>query len=135
MREAVEKSLVDTGDEEVDFVALYSAKDQQYSLYRTTGTMLQEVVGCDCEGPAAPLGHRLMHDRYTAARSMDTLDLTHVFSIATETLDVIRATYPACGKCSDMIVMYANGHLSGVQHMVNESPKKRNDALTALGRT
>jgi len=134
MREAVEKSLVDAGDEEVDFVALYSAKDQQYSLYRTTGTMLQEVVGYDCEGPAAPLGHRLMHDRYTAARSMDTLDLIHVFSIATETLDVIRATYPACGKCSEMIVMYANGHLSEVQHMVNESPRKRNAALTALGR-
>jgi hypothetical protein len=134
MREAVEKSLVDAGDEEVDFVALYSAKDQQYSLYRTTGTMLQEVVGYDCEGPAAPLGHRLMHDRYTAARSMDTLDLIHVFSIATETLDVIRATYPACGKCSEMIVMYANGHLSDVQHMVNESPRKRNAALTALGR-
>ena len=135
MREAVEKSLVDAGDEEVDFVALYSAKDQQYSLYRTTGTMLQEVVGYDCEGPAAPLGHCLMHDRYTAARSMDTLDLIHVFSIATETLDVIRATYPECGKCSEMVVMYANGHLSDVQRMANESPKKRNAALTALGRS
>lgn len=134
MREAVEKSLVDTGDDEVDFVALYSAQGQ-YSLYRTTGTMLQEVVGYDCEGPAAPLGHRVMHDRYTAARSMDTLDLTHVFSIATETLDVIRANYSACGKGSEMIVMYANGHLSNVQHMVDESPKKRNAALTALGRT
>jgi len=135
MREAVEKSLVDTGDEEVDFVALYSAKDQQYSLYRTTGTMLQEVVGYDCEGPAAVLGHGLMHDRYTAARSMDMLDLTHVFSIATETLDVIRATYPECGKCSEMVVMYANGHLSDVQQMVNGSPKRRNAALTALGRS
>lgn len=134
MREAVEKSLVDTGDEEVDFVALYSAKDQQYSLYRMSGTLLQEVAGCDCEGPAAPLGHRLMHDRYTAARSMDTLDLTHVLSIATETLDVIRATYPACGKCSEMIVMYANGHLSDVPHMVNESPQKRKTALTAVRR-
>jgi hypothetical protein len=135
MREAVEKSLVDTGDEEVDFVALYSVKDQQYSLYRTTGTMLQEVVGYDCEGPAAPLGHRLMHDRYTAARSMDTLDLTHVLSIATETLDAIRATYPACGNCSEMIVMYANGLLSDVQPTGNESPKKRNTTLTALRRT
>ena len=135
MREAVETSLVDLGDEEVDFVALYSAKEQQYSLYRMSGTMLQEVVGCDCEGPAAPLGHRLMHHRYTAARSMETLDLTHVFSIATETLGVIRATYPACGECSEMIVMYANGHLSNVEHMVNESAKKRNEALTALGRT
>jgi hypothetical protein len=134
MREAVEKSLVDTGDEEVDFVALYSVKDQQYSLYRTTGTMLQEVVGYDCEGPAAPLGHRLMHDRYTAARSMDTLDLTHVLSIATETLDVIRATYPACGKCSEMVVMYANGHLD-VQHVVSQTPEKRKTALTALRRT
>jgi hypothetical protein len=135
MREAVEQSLVDTGDEEVDFVALYSAKDQQYSLYRMSGTMLQEVAGCDCEGPAAPLGHRVMHVRYTAARSMDTLDLTHVFSIATETLDAVRATYPACGKCSEMIVLYANGHLSNVQHMFNESPAKRDEALTALGRT
>ena len=72
MREAVEESLVDTGDEEVDFVALYSGKDQQYSLYRMTRTMLQEVVGCDCEGPAAPLGLRLMHARYIAGRSMDT---------------------------------------------------------------
>ena len=135
MREAVEKSLVDTGDDEVDFVALYSVKDQQYSLYRTTGTMLQEVVGYDCEGPVASLGHSVMHDRYTAARSMDTLDLTHVFSIATDTLDVIRATYPECGKCSEMVVMYANGHLSDVQHMVDESPKKRDAALTALGRS
>jgi len=135
MREAVEKSLIDTGDEEVDFVALYSVKDRQYSLYRTTGTMLQEVVGYDCEGPAAPLGHRLMHDRYTAARSMDTLDLTHVLSIATETLDVIKATYPACGQCSEMIVMYANGHLSEVQHAVNESPQKQKTALTAVRRT
>jgi hypothetical protein len=66
---------------------------------------------------------------------MDTLDLTHVFSIATETLDAVRATYPACGKCSEMIVMYANGHLSHVQHMFNESPAKRDEALTALGRT
>src|SRR5262245_36000231 len=80
LREPVGKSLIDAGDDEVDFVALYSAKDQQYSLYRTTGTRLQEIVGYDCEGPAAPLGHRLMHDRYTAARSMDTLDLTHVFA-------------------------------------------------------
>jgi|KBSSwiStaDraftv2_1062776.scaffolds.fasta_scaffold682336_2 hypothetical protein len=135
MREAVEKSLVDTDDEEVDFVALYSVKDQRYSLYRTTGTMLQEVVGYDCEGPVASLGHSVMHDRYIAARSMDTLDLTHVFSIATETLDVIRATYPECGKCSEMVVMYANGHLSDVQRMANESPKKRNAALTALGRS
>ena len=92
-------------------------------------------AGCDCEGPAAPLGHRVMHDRYTAARSMDTLDLTHVFSIATETLDAVRATYPACGKCGEMIVMYANGHLSNVQHMFSESPAKRDEALTALGRT
>jgi len=60
MREAVEKSLVDAGDEEVDFVALYSVKDQQYSLDRTTGTMLQKVVGYDCEGPAASLGHSVM---------------------------------------------------------------------------
>jgi hypothetical protein len=85
--------------------------------------MLQEVVGYDCEGPVASLGHSVMHDRYTAARSMDTLDLTHVFSIATETLDVIRATYPECAKCSEMVAMYANGHLSDVQHMVNESPR------------
>jgi hypothetical protein len=35
---------------------------------------------------------------------------------------------------SEMVVMYANGHVSDVQHMVNESPKKRNAALTALGR-
>ena len=71
-----------------------SVKDQQYSLYRTTGTMLQEVVGYDCEGPVASLGHSVMHDRYTAARSMDTLDLTHVFSIATDTLDVIQGDLP-----------------------------------------
>jgi hypothetical protein len=50
MREAVEKPLVDIDDEGVDFVALNSVKDQPYSLYRTTGTMLQEVVGYDCEG-------------------------------------------------------------------------------------
>ena len=93
MREAVEKSLVDASDEEVDFVALYSVKDQQYSLDRTTGTMLQKVVGYDCEGPAASLGHSVMR------------------------------------------VMCANGHLSDVQHMVNESPKNRNAVLTALGRT
>ena len=134
MREAVEQCLTDVGDDEVDFVALYSAKDQQYSLYRTTGRMLQEVVGYDCEGPAASLGHQLIHDRYAAARSMDTLDLTHVFSIATEDLDAIRATYPACGKCSEMVVMYANGHVSDVQHM-SRTRATRNAALTHLGRT
>jgi hypothetical protein len=58
-----------------------------------------------------------------------------VLSIATETLDGIRATYPACGNCSEMIVMYANGILSDVQPTVNESRKKRNTTLTALRRT
>jgi hypothetical protein len=135
MRRTVEQTLVDTADDEVDFVALYSPKDQQYSLFRTIGARLQEVVGCDCEGPAASLGHCLMHDRYTAARSMDTLDLTTVFSIAVETLEAIRVTNAACGDSSEMVVMYADGHVSDVQHMAHDTRKKRNAALTALGRT
>ena len=135
MRQAVERCLVDTGDAEVDFVVLYGPKDRQYSLFRTTGTLLQEVVGYDCEGPAASLGHSLMHDRYTAARSMDSLDLDTVFSIAMEALDAIRATRQACGSCSEMVVMYADGHLSDVQHLAHHTGKKRSAALTALGRT
>jgi hypothetical protein len=135
MRRTVEQTLVDNADDEIDFVALYAPKDQQYSLFRTIGARLQEVVGCDCEGPAASLGHCLMHDRYTAARSMDTLDLTTVFSIAVETLEGVRATNAACGKSSEMVVMYADGHVSDVQHLAHDTRKKRNAALTALGRT
>ena len=135
MRRTVERALVDTVDDEVDFVALYAPKDQQYSLFRTIGASLREVVGCDCEGPAASLGHYLMHERYTAARSMDSLDLTTVFSIAVETLEGIRATSPACGESGEMVVMYADGHVSDVQHMAHDTRKGRNAALTALGRT
>ena len=135
MRRTVERSLIDVADGEVDFVAFYSPTEQRYSLFRVTGTMLQEVVGYDCEGSAAFLGHTLIHDRYDAARSMDTLDLSTVFSIAADTLERIRATRAECGKCSEMVVMYADGHVSEVQRIQQDNRKKRLMALSALGRT
>jgi hypothetical protein len=135
MRQTVQQCLADLDDDEIDFVALYSPKDQQYSLFRTARNILQEVVGYDCEGPAASAGHCLMHDRYNAARSMDSLDLNTVFSIAVETLDGIRAVHPTCGKGSEIVVMYADGHVSDVQHLVRDTPKKREAALAALGHT
>src|SRR5262245_21363687 len=135
MRSTVERSLGEAADGEVDFVAFYSPREQQYSLFRVTGNRLQEVVGYDCEGSAAFLGHTLIHDRYAAARSMDTLDLSTVFSIAADTIERIRATQADCGKASEMVVMYADGHVSDVQRIQDDTRRKRMQALTALGRT
>jgi hypothetical protein len=115
-------------------VALYSGCERKYSLFRTTGTTLAEVAGYDCEGTAAYLGHYLIRNRYAAARSMDMLDLNTVFAIAIETLESIRAVESACGKSSEMVVMYADGHVSEVQNIPRDTRKQRNVALTGLAR-
>lgn len=145
MRETIERSLVEAsheylerqpaGRELASFVVLYSPCERRYSLFRTTNSALREVAGCDCQGTAAYLGHYLMRDRYNAARSMDALDLTTVFSIATETLESVRECHPACGKSSEMVVMYADGHVSDVQRIPHDTRSQRSMALTGLART
>src|SRR3954451_12027694 len=80
MRAAIEQSLLEahrvrrdarTSERELTaLVALYSPFGQRYELFHTLSTVLHEVVGHDCVGPAAYLGHYLTRDRYNAARSM-----------------------------------------------------------------
>ncbi|SRR6266511_2823532 len=144
MREAIETSLRANSDGEFDgisatelasLVALYSASEGRYALFRTTGTALREIVGYDCEGTAAYLGHYVMRERYGAARSMDVLDLSTVFDIATETLKAIRSAHSECGKSSEMVVMYADGHVSDVQRIPHDTRKERDAALNILART
>ena len=98
-------------------VALYSSSDQQYSAFRTSGAALKEFAGYDCQGSAAYIGHYLIRDRYRAMQSMDALDLRSVFAIAAETLDGVREVCEGCPECAEILVLYANGRRSGVQHL------------------
>jgi hypothetical protein len=106
-------------------VALYSPLDRQCSTFRTSGARLTEFFGYDCEGAAAYLGHFLIRDRYMAATSMDSLDLTTVFSIATETLEAVRTSTGGGGGSIEIMVMYANGRASDVQRIHRDSSKER----------
>jgi hypothetical protein len=58
-----------------------------------------------------------------------------VFSIATDTLDGVRACNEKCGVSSEMAVMYADGHVSDIQRIPHDSHKERKVALAALART
>jgi hypothetical protein len=135
MRRTVESSIAEIGDGEplAMIVALYSPRDEQYALFHTAGTSLRDVISYDCQGPAAYLGHFLIRSRYEAARSLDDLDLSTVFSIAVDTLDGIRAVNDGCGASSEMAVMYADGHVTEVQRISPDAAMQREVALAALG--
>ena len=144
MRETIEQSLeaslaparLEPSDQGFPFfVVAYSPCEQRYSLFQTAGTALQEVAEYHCQGTAAYLGHYLIRDQYHAARSMDTLDLTTVFSLASQTLAGIRARHNGCGESSEMVVMYADGHVSDVQRIPHDTRRKRDLALTGLAHT
>ncbi|HEY1306337.1 MAG TPA: hypothetical protein VGF24_22440 [Vicinamibacterales bacterium] len=142
MRETIEQSLSDdnhdqrdrhpAGRERVFIVALYSSCQGRYSLFRAINTTLREVVGYDCQGTGAYLGHYLIRDRYIAARSLNELNLTTVFSIAVDALAGIREAHEECGASNEMIVVYANGRVSAVQLMPQDSPRHRAVTLTRL---
>lgn len=137
MKSTIEGSLLEVYEKHLDWpdsallIALYSPSDQQCSLFHTGGTALTEVAGYDCEGDAAYLGHYLIRDRYKAAQSMESLDLTTVFSIAIETVDTVRVRHGRCGESTEIIVMYANGSVSDVQRMGKDARKLRKLAHSA----
>jgi prepilin-type processing-associated H-X9-DG protein len=145
MRDTIEHGLFETYHGQVElapserelasFVAVYSPAEQRYTLFQTTNTALREVNGYDCLGPAAYLGHYLIRDRYNAARSTDGLDLASVFSIAIDTLEGIRACNEECGKSSEMAVLYADGHVSEIQRIPQDTRKRRDVALAGLAHT
>lgn len=145
MKNAIEQALFEAYQDQIArsgaepefsaFIALYAPLDRRYALFHTLNTALREVTGHDCVGPAAFLGHYLIRDPYNAARSMDALDLATVFSIATDTLDGVRACNEQCGVSSEMAVMYADGHVTDIQRMPHDSHKERKVALAALART
>lgn len=143
MRATIENSLLEIYQKHLDsqleskpeatlLVALYSPSDQQYSLFRTSGTALRELVGYDCQGSAAYLGHYLIRDRYRAAQSMDAQDLTSVFSIAIETLEGVRKYHGGCGKSTEIIVLHANGHASDVQLIRQDTREHREYCLERI---
>jgi hypothetical protein len=120
MRAAIENSLSEIYQRQPAvsmLVALYSSSDRQYSAFRTSGAALKELAGYDCQGSAAYLGHYLIRDRYRAMQSMDALDLRSVFAIAAETLDGVRDSWEGCAECAEILVLYANGRMSGVQRI------------------
>jgi hypothetical protein len=142
MRDTIERTLnerdVELGDggsatPDIPFlVALYAQSQQLLSLFHPLGSRLREVVGYDCQGTAAYLGHSLIRDRYEAARSMDELDLTTVFSIAVDALEAIRSCLDECGKSTEMVVLYADGRTSDVNRMLLDSEPLRTAALDGL---
>jgi hypothetical protein len=111
------------------FLALYSPVDHQCRLFRTSGHVFHEFAGYDCQGSAGYFGHCLIRDRYRAAESMDSLDLTTVFSIATETIETVRDYVGGCGDSTEIMVMYANGRASAVQRIRRDTSKHRTLAL------
>jgi hypothetical protein len=136
MRATIERALPEAYPRHLDsqleskpeaalLVALYSPADRQCSLFRTNGTALGEFVGYDCQGTAAYLGHYLIRDRYRAAQSMDSLDLSTVFSIAIETLEGVRECLDGCGESTEVVVMYANGCASELQLLRQDIQQQR----------
>jgi len=136
MRDTIERTLNEYREQpndEVPFLlALYSRSEQLLSFFHPLDSTLREAVGYDCQGPAAYLGHALIRDRYDAARSMDGLDLTAVFSIAVDALAGIRGSLDGCGESTEMVVLYADGHASVVNRMPHDSERLRAAALDGL---
>jgi hypothetical protein len=132
MRATIENSLLEQSIPGAAFlVGLHSPIDRQCSLVRAGRTGLTEVVGYDCQGTAAHIGHYLIRDRYRGAQSTDSLDLTTVFTIATETVDGVRECVDGCGASIEIIVMYANGRASDVQRLGRDTQHER--TLSLLG--
>jgi prepilin-type processing-associated H-X9-DG protein len=142
MRETIEQSLGEGCREQDDgepaerelplFVVLYSPCLARYSLFRAIGATLREVAGYDCQGAAVYLGHYFIRDRYNAARSLDELDLTTVFSIAVDTLGGIRERHDRCGESGEVVVVYADGHVSDIQPIPHDSQRQRAVTLARL---
>jgi hypothetical protein len=128
MRTAIERALMPAAEADL-LIALYSPFDRQCALFRTAGTTLRELIGYDCHGSAAHLGHYLIRDRYRDAQSMDTLDLTTVFEIAIEAVEGARGYPGGCGPVTELAVMYANGRTSNVQHVHQDNHMQRKKAV------
>jgi hypothetical protein len=137
MRDAIEYALFKIDQEHFDsqlqskpqttlLVALYAHSDRQCSLFRTNGTELRELIGYDCQGIAAYLGHYLIHERYRAAQSMGTLDLTTVFSIAIETIEGMKEYRRECRGSAEAMILYADGRVSDVQTICLDTGQERN---------
>lgn len=142
MRDAIERTLnedrhlrSDGGPAATEMpflVALYSHRQRLLSLDHSAGSTLREVVGYDCQGAGAYLGHSFIRDRYEASRSTDRLDLTTMFSIAVDALERVRGDLETCGKSTEAIVLYADGHASDVSRVVHDSERLRTAALDGL---
>jgi hypothetical protein len=142
MRSAVEQSLGDDGSlywtpqleanaDATLLAALYSPIDRQCCLYRASGNALHEIAGYDCQGSGGYFAHCAIRDRYRAAESMELLDLTTVFSIATETIESVREYLGGCGDSTEIMVLYANGRASSIQRICRHTVKQR--TLDLLG--
>ena len=139
MRSIVEGSLGDGAERyshrqlesnpDATLLALYSPVDRQCCLFRASGNGLHEFAGYDCQGIAGYFGHCMIRDRYHAAESMESLDLTTVFSIATDTVESVRDCLGGCGDSIEIMVMYANGRASPVQRIRRDTGKQRTLAL------
>ncbi len=115
--------------------ALYSPIDRQCALFRTSGVALREFVGYDCQGPAAYLGHHFIRDRYRAAQSMGSLNLSTAFAIGADALEAVRTRVHKRGDCIEVVVMYSNGHASDVQCMRPNTRRERTLGLLGALRT
>jgi hypothetical protein len=114
--------------------ALYAPVDRECALFRASGVALRECVGYDCQGPAAYLGHLLIRDRYRAAQSMDSVNLSTAFAIGTDALEAVSAHCPKCGDCIEVVVMYNNGHASNAQCMRPDTRRERTLGLLGAQR-
>lgn len=142
MRFAIEQALLedrsrdwtpqlDANPDATLLAALYSPIDRQSCLFRVSGNAVHDFDGYDCQGTAGYFGHCAVRDRYRAAESMESLDLTTVFSIATETIEAVREYLGGCGDSTEIMVMYANGRASAVQRLRRDTMKLR--TLELLG--
>jgi hypothetical protein len=142
MRGAIERTLEENLHQRRDgapietelpfLVTLYSHRQRLLALFHSRGATLQEIVGYDCQGAAAYLGHSFIRERYEAARSMDERDLPTVFSIAVDAVERIRGALEPCGKSTETVVLYADGHASDVTRVVHDSERLRTAALDGL---
>jgi hypothetical protein len=144
MRTTIENALLEVSQRKTSqskplsecglMAALYSPVDRECALFRASGVALRECVGYDCQGPAAYLGHLLIRDRYRAAQSMDSVNLSTAFAIGTDALEAVRAHCPKCGDCIEVVVMYGNGRVSDVQCMRPDTRRERTLGLLGTKR-
>ena len=130
MRDAIDAALrTDPLPDGPLLAALYSPIDRQCAAFRSRRTGLEEFVGYDCQGSAAYLAHCLIRDEYRAAQSMDSVDVTAAFSIATHTVQAIREAPGGCGESTEIIVMYASGRTSDLQRIHPHARKEQTHTL------